>query len=124
MRPTSFLLLFGTTVLGAACAGGGSSNPSDGSSPMVQITAPAPGATVGGQVSIDANVTDDFGVDVVKFFVDDVQVSEQFSPPFHYSWNATTVPDNTNHSLRVDGLDLAKNRGTQTISVHVSYGNQ
>jgi len=125
MRITNavFALTLGTLGLAAACSSG-SSNPSDGSAPQIQITAPLAGATVGGQVSIDANVVDDFQVDVVRIYVDDVLKSTQFTPPFHYLWNTSSLPDNSTHTIKVDAMDLAKNLSFQTISVTVSRGTQ
>jgi hypothetical protein len=123
MRLTNSVLLLGTLGLGAACSST-SPNPSDGSAPQILITAPQPGATVGGQVSIDADVSDDFGVDVVRFYVDDALKSTQYTPPFHYLWNTSSLPDNTNHTIKVDAMDVAKNLSFQTINVTVSRGTQ
>ena len=121
MRITNAVLILGTLGLTAACSGG-SSSPSDGSSPQVQITSPVDQAMVGGQVSFDANVTDDFGVDLVRFYVDGTVVSTQYSPPFHYLWNTAGVPDQSTHTLKVDAMDLAKNLGLMSITVTVSRG--
>jgi hypothetical protein len=120
MRITNALLILGTLGLAAACSG--TSGPSDGSSPQVQITAPLNQATVGGQVSFDADVTDNFGVDLVRFYVDGTLVSTQYSPPFHYVWNTAAVPDQSTHILKVDAMDVAKNLGLMSITVTVSRG--
>lgn len=121
MRLTTSLFLVSGLGVAAAC-GSTSANPSDGSPPQVLITAPVDQATVGGQVSFDADVTDDFGVDVVHFFVDDVVVSTQYTPPFHYVWNTAAVADQSTHVLKVDALDIAKNHGLASIHVTVSRG--
>jgi len=121
MRVTSFVLGLGALGLIAGCSTS-SSNPSDGSPPMVQITAPVDQAMVGGQVSFDANVTDDFGVDVVHFYVDGTIVSTQYTPPFHYLWNTASLADQSLHELKVDAMDLAKNLGIQTIHVTIARG--
>jgi hypothetical protein len=123
MRLTHSMLILTTVGLAAGC-GGGSSGPSDGSAPQIVITAPAAGATVGGQVSIDADVTDDFGVDVVHIYVDDTLKITEFTPPFHYLWNTSSLPDSSTHSIKVDAMDVAKNLSLQTITVTVSRGTQ
>jgi hypothetical protein len=125
MRITNavFVLFLGTLGLAAACSSQ-SANPSDGSAPQVQITAPLAGATVGGQVSIDADVTDDFGVDLVRIYVDDVLKITQYTPPFHYLWNTSSLPNNSTHSIKVDAMDVARNLSFQTINVIVSGGTQ
>ena len=118
MRITNAVLILGTLGLVAACSTG-SANPSDGSAPSVRIDAPLPGDTVGRQVSIDVTATDDFGVDVVIFKVDGSELTRQFTPPFHFVWNTSSVADSSTHSIQVDALDVAKNRGVQSISVTV-----
>jgi len=125
MRITNavFALTLGTLGLAAACSSG-SSNPSDGSAPQIQITAPLAGATVGGQVSFDADIIDDFGVDVVHFYVDDTVLCTKGTPPYHCVWNTTALPDQSTHVLKVDAMDVAKNLSFQTISVTVSRGTQ
>jgi hypothetical protein len=124
MRLTNCVLCFGVLGLIAGGCSSSSPNPNDGSSPSVQITAPLPGADVGRQVSIDVNASDDFGVDVVRFLVDDVLLTEQFTPPFHAVWNTSAVPDSSSHTIRVEALDLAKNKGFQSITVRVVKGTQ
>ncbi len=71
--------------------GGGTSAPSDGSSPQVRIDAPAAGATVGGQVSIDVTATDNFGVDKVRILVGGTLLQELYTSPFHAVWNTSQL---------------------------------
>ena len=123
MRLNRSALPLSAVCLAAACSNG-SSLPSDGSPPSVQIDAPLPGATVGRLVSIDVTATDDYGVDVVRYLIDDVLLTQQYTPPFHAVWNTGAVPDSTNHTIRVEALDVAKNIRFQSITVKVIKGTQ
>jgi len=110
-----------SALLFAACGVGGS-DPSDGSSPQISIDAPLPNATVGGQVSIDLTVTDDFGVDEVKILIDGVELIKLFSAPFHANWNTVQLADNSAHVIRVEAKDLSGNVGIRSITVTVQNG--
>ena len=110
--------------LGAlGCAGTGSTNSTDGVPPSIVITAPVEEATVSGQVSIDANVTDgDSGVDKVRFLVDGVELAVQFTPPFHAVWDTHGLASGTRVTLRVEATDVAKNFSSVQIHVTVMTG--
>lgn len=111
----------GTLLLLASC-GSGTSNPSDGSSPQVRIDAPVAGSTVGGQVSIDVTVTDDFGVDQVRILIDGTLLTTIYSAPYHVNWNTAGLTNGSSHVIRVEALDVARNMGTSQISVTVQNG--
>jgi hypothetical protein len=116
----SRILLFASGLL-IACGVGGS-DPSDGSSPQISIDAPLPNATVGGQVSIDLTVTDDFGVDEVKILIDGAELIKLFTAPFHANWNTVGLADNSTHVIRVEAKDLSGNIGIKSITVTVQNG--
>jgi len=97
-------------------------NPSDGSPPLVVINSPQDGATVNGQVSIDVTAIDDFGVDKVRIFKDNTLLVEQYTPPFHALWNTSAETDGSQHTIKVEALDVAKNLRTVSIGVTVSRG--
>lgn len=111
----------GALLVLAGC-GSGTSNPSDGSSPQVRIDAPVAGSTVGGQVSIDVTVTDDFGVDQVRILIDGTLLTTMYSAPYHVNWNTSGLTNGSSHVIRVEALDVAKNVGTSQISVTVQNG--
>ena len=118
MSRVSLMCLF----LAAGCLG--NTDSSDGSSPLVSIDAPANNATVGGQVSIDITAVDDFGVDQVKLLIDGELKTTMFTAPFHYNWNTQPLVNNSQHVIRVEALDVAKNVGTRQITVTVQNGVQ
>lgn len=109
-----------SALIVASCVG--NSTPSDGSSPQIIITAPLDQATVGGQVSIDMNVTDDFGVDKVTVLIDGVVLATMFNPPYHVNWNTQPLVSPSTHQIRVEALDLSQNRSVRQITVQVVNG--
>ncbi len=115
-------MLLSAALLLSACSLG--SDASDGSSPLISIDAPLPNATVGGQVSIDMTVVDDFGVDEVRVLIDGVELAKLFTAPFHTNWNTIQIPNNSTHTIRVEAKDLAKNLGIKSITVTVQNGPQ
>ncbi len=96
------------------------------SAPLVAITAPLDGATVGNNVNIAATIIDDFGVDKVVFKVDGVILPNgtEFDPPFTLTWNTQSATNNANHTIRVEATDAKGNVGFQQIVVLVQRGTQ
>ncbi len=122
MRTTPILGL--ALALASGACGTGGSEPSDGNPPQLAITAPLPGATVSGQVSIDVTAVDDFGVDKVRILVDGTLLVELFTPPFHVTWNTNLLPDNSQHTIRAEAYDVAKNTASQEVHVTILRGPQ
>ncbi len=110
-------------LLLAACGTGGS-GPSDGSAPLLSIDAPLNNATVGGQVSIDISAFDDFGVDKVEVFIDNVSLIVMFTPPFHTLWNTQPLANDSQHVIKVVAQDVAKNTAQRSVTVTVHNGVQ
>ncbi|HSL20199.1 MAG TPA: Ig-like domain-containing protein [Vicinamibacterales bacterium] len=95
--------------------------PPDPIPPAVGLTAPAPGATVSGSVTVTASASDNVGVVGVQFKVDGTDVGAQdTTPPYSVTWNTTTVP-NGSHALTAVARDAAGNQTTSgTVTVTVS----
>jgi chitodextrinase len=94
----------------------------DTNAPSVQITTPADGSTVSGQVSVAASASDDVGVVGVQFLLDGNNLgAEQTTPPYGLLWNTTTVT-NGQHTLKAIARDAAGNR-TTSATVTVTIGN-
>lgn len=89
---------------------------SDTEAPAVSITAPGNGSTVSGNVSVTASATDNFGVASVTLLVDGVDVAQDTSSPFVFTWGSTTVANGT-HTLTARAVDAA---GNTTVSSPVS----
>lgn len=97
--------------------------PVDVTPPAVTLTAPADGATVSGNVALNADASDDTGVLGVKFYANGGQVgSEDTTAPFSASWNTTSV---ANGAVQLTALarDAAGNTTTSPI-VAVIVDNQ
>jgi large repetitive protein len=87
------------------------------SPPSSAITAPAPGITVTGPISITATASDDVGVTQVQFFRDGmVLLGAATAPPYTATWDpAGAVPGQ--HELTSKAFDT---RGQATVSAPVS----
>lgn len=64
--------------------------------PVVEVTAPAQGATVGGATKLSALATDASGIKgPVSFYVDGAKVGEDPEAPYEVEWDSTGHPDGT-----------------------------
>ena len=111
-------------TLSVACGVGGTTGAADTSPPLVVIDAPAAGATVDRNVSIDVRAVDDVGVDKVRISVDGVLLVDLFSTPYHASWNSNSVPTNTNHTITAEATDFSGNKFSVSVGVHVVHEAQ
>ena len=89
--------------------------------PIVSLTAPVAGATVGGTVTVSATATDNIGVAGVQFKLDGNNLgAEATAAPYSVSWN-TTGAVNGSHTLTAVARDAANNATTSAgVSVTVS----
>lgn len=90
-------------------------------SPTADITAPANGATVNGNVTITASAKDDVGVTRVEIYDNGAQVFSTNQTLGTFSWN-TTASANGAHTLFAKAYDAAGNVG-QSGSVTVTVFN-
>jgi len=81
----------------------------DTTPPSTAITAPAPGASVYGPVTVSATASDDRGVTSVALLVDGTQVGIDTAAPYTFDWNAVDVG---NHTLQTVATDAAGNTGS------------
>ncbi|MBI3963276.1 MAG: Ig-like domain-containing protein, partial [Deinococcus sp.] len=89
--------------------------------PLVSITAPTAGASLGSTpISVTADASDDVGVTVVEFFVDGASLGTDTTAPYEASW-AVTVADEVPHVLTATASDEAGNTATSAeVMVTVS----
>ncbi len=88
--------------------------------PKVEVSAPANGATVSGQVSVKATASDDVGVTRVEFYVDNVLASTDASAPWEFAWDTVSVANGV-HALKAIAFDASGKSGTDDdTSVTVS----
>ncbi|HEX8227671.1 MAG TPA: Ig-like domain-containing protein [Candidatus Saccharimonadales bacterium] len=96
----------------------------DTTPPSTSITAPANGSsvTVGTQVTVNANASDNVGVSKVEFYVDGAMKSTDTASPYSYVWSTTGVTAGA-HTLTSRAYDAAGNATTSTaVSVNVTGG--
>ncbi len=93
----------------------------DLAAPSISITAPAPGASVAGTISVSASATDDTGVVGVQFLVNGAALGpEDTAAPFSVTAYTTSVPDGA-YTLTAVARDAAGNRTTSApVTVHVA----
>jgi len=101
-------------------------NYADGShaqGPTVEISSPAEGAKVSGNVNITAAASDDRRVDKVEFFKGTTSLGTDTAAPFEATW-ATAQTDNGAHALSAVATDDAGNVTTsKTVNVTVENSN-
>ena len=94
----------------------------DSTPPVVSVTAPASGATVGGTVNLTANATDNSAVAGVQFRVDSTNVgSQDTTAPYSISWDARTFSAGS-HQIRAVATDTSGNT-TTSAAIPVTVDN-
>ncbi|WNG25329.1 S8 family serine peptidase [Cystobacter fuscus] len=74
--------------------------------PQAVLTAPAPGATLTGNVTLSATASDDFGVVAVDFHDGQTLIGTDASEPFGVVWDTRSAA-NGSHTLTARARDLA-----------------
>jgi hypothetical protein len=94
----------------------------DTTSPTVQISAPAPNSTVGGEVTVSAVAADDKAIAGVQFLLDGSALgAEDVAAPYSVQWN-TTLAAGGAHTLTARARDTSGNSAT-SLPVPVTVGN-
>ena len=94
----------------------------DTTPPTTSVTAPAPGSTVSGTVTVTASASDAVGVTRVEFLVDGALLATDTTAPYSAAWDTTAVANGA-HTLTSRAFDAAGNAGTSgPVSVTVSNG--
>ncbi|MHA1522281.1 MAG: Ig-like domain-containing protein [Promethearchaeota archaeon] len=87
--------------------------------PVVSITAPISGVTVGDTISIAATASDaDSGIDYLSCSFDGNSLGSDFTEPFGWTFDTTTIVNGI-YDIVVTAYDVAGNFATDTISVEV-----
>ena len=112
--PDSFLYRVSDGQIASATAIGSITVLADTTAPSVSITAPAPGATVSGNVTVSANAYDNTGVLGVQFLLDGAPLgTEDTTAPYSVTWSSTGVADGA-HQVSARARDAAGNQATAT----------
>lgn len=133
LRPCGRCLLpvIGLTWMLTACGGGADSpgltaapqaSGTDTTPPIVSISSPSDGAAITATVNISANASDDVGVVVVEYILDDTLIlGKASSAPYTVTWNSGTVANGA-HTLTAVAADAAGNL-TASIPIDVNVSN-
>jgi subtilisin family serine protease len=86
----------------------------DTNPPAVQITAPASGSVLSGDVVIDVSASDTVGVARVELYLNGTGVATNASAPAAFSWN-TLAYANGSYTLKALAYDTVGNVGTSAL---------
>lgn len=86
--------------------------------PSVALSSPAPGATVGGSVALQATPADYQGVTRVEFRVGDTLLRTATAAPWTANWDTTRVADGT-YTVTVRAYDAKGNEGRTRVPLTV-----
>lgn len=101
---------------------GNASESADTTAPAINLSAPANGATLSGNVDLVASASDAVGVVKVEFHANGSLVGVDLSAPYSYTWNTLDVA-NGNYALMAKAFDAAGNAGSDAdTSVTVQNG--
>jgi hypothetical protein len=112
-------LLFSSACLALLASCGSLGPTTDTGSPNLVIISPVNGATVPRNVLIEAQASDDVGVDKVRFLVDGVLLAEVLSPPYRVTWNTGGLASGSVHTIHVEATDFSKNLSAQEVTVTI-----
>lgn len=114
-------LIFSSASLALLASCGSLGPTTDTGSPLLVIISPINGATVPRNVLIEAQATDDVGIDKVRFLVDGALLTggEVLSPPYRVTWNTGGLASGSVHAIRVEATDFSKNLSAQEITVTI-----
>jgi hypothetical protein len=92
----------------------------DTQAPIVQLTSPAEGSTVSGQVTLNSTASDNVGVVGVQYLLDGNNLgNETTSAPYSLNWNTSTT-NNATHTLAARARDAAGNISTSSVTISVN----
>ncbi|HEX5748959.1 MAG TPA: Ig-like domain-containing protein [Archangium sp.] len=98
-------------LLHSACMGKGNSV-----RPVVSLTAPANGATLGGNVTLTATASDDVGVTRVDFYADGQLIGSDTTAPYSLVWDSRSH-DNGAATLSARAFDSSCNSAASSVDV-------
>lgn len=100
--------------------------PPDTTPPTVTVTAPADQATVGGNVLVTADASDNpggSGMKEVTFLIDGTAGTTDSTAPYEYTWDTAAV-SNGPHTIRAEAKDTANNVAGAQIGVTVDNADR
>jgi hypothetical protein len=96
----------------------------DNTPPTAWITSPTNGALVGGTITVIGAASDNIGVSGVQLLLDDAPLGGFIKrPPYSASWNTTSAPPGTQHTLKAQARDAGGNITTSAPVTVTVTGN-
>jgi thermitase len=83
---------------------------SDLTAPTVSIQSPAPGASVGGAITVGVTASDDAGVSRVELYVDSSLLATDTTQPYSFFWDSSQYQNGV-HTLVARAYDPSGNEG-------------
>jgi cytochrome c peroxidase len=90
----------------------------DVTAPVVTIMSPPAGGSVFGLVTVQADATDEDGINTVMFTIGQTQVGQDSAPPFELLVDTSDFPDGE-HMLTVTAIDPSNNAGSAEMLVMI-----
>jgi hypothetical protein len=90
-----------------------------GEPPEVSISNPQDGETICGEVTVQAVASDDFGIKMVEFYIDNVLVETDTVLPYRYVWSIEAITPGP-HQIKVIAYDAIDQTAEDEISVTVA----
>jgi len=93
--------------------------------PAVSITSPADNAPVAGNVTINADASDNEGdseLDKAELYVNDELKDTDISKPYSFTWDSTTVDTAKKHIIKIKAYDKSGNSAEDSVSLIVQNG--
>ncbi len=83
--------------------------------PQVSISSPEDGSVLSGIVTIEASAHDDTAVATVAFYTDGTKAGEDNDSPYQYSWDTSSLTNNSTHTIQAKAYDIIGNSGQSNI---------
>lgn len=113
-----FSLQPATQVNASENVGIGSTTPIN--DPFIIITNPQNGAQVSGVVSVETEASSSAGVQIVDFWLDSAPIASDSAYPFAVSWDTTSLPAGSWHTLTAIVYDFAGKSASSYATVQIT----
>jgi hypothetical protein len=92
--------------------------PPDFIPPVADITSPKDGDTLNGDVLLEVDVTDNYGLAKVEFYINDELMFTDDSPEYYWLWDSTleNFPDGQ-YTVKIVAFDLSGNEASDEITI-------
>lgn len=87
--------------------------------PDIEITAPAEGETLIGDITVKANAADDYGLASVTFQVESLLLGQVVAPPFEVPFDTTAVSNGLT-SISAIATDVSGNQAAESVTVTIA----